>query len=260
MKTTLFKTARPRGDEMLKGKKRKSKIVRGTGQKSNMYFNDGTSAAISAYQATSDEREREKLYNSEILPAFDKLVENLIFIHGFQGLHDSYEDLKNDCITFLYEAIHKFDPTRGSKPFSYFNVVAKNWLIIRSKQRMTKLKRSVSIDDPESLARRELEAIEGHHVIPAQDENLLTQEFIENVHAMLDEIRKRVLNENELACIDSIITIFKNVENIDLLNKRAVFLYIRELSGLSPKQLTTTIASIKKHYRDLKLIEEFSLY
>ena len=243
---------------MVKGKKRISR--RRPGKKPNMYFHEGTAAAIVAYQVTDDIPTKQSLYKADIFPAFDKLVENLIFIHGFRGLHDSYEDLKNDCVTFLYEAIHKFDPSRGSKPFSYFNVVAKNWLIIRSKQRVMKIKRNISIDDPESLGRRETEVIETYQSVPSQDEQLEAFEFVKRIHTMLEEIQTRAVNENEQACIDAVVTIFKNVDNIDLLNKRAVFLYIRELSGLSPKQLTTTIASLKKHYRELKCSDEWGIY
>lgn len=240
--------------------KRRRKISRRRkGKKPNMYFHDGTTAAIEAYQKSDDQREMAKLYITEIFPAFDKLVENLIFIHGFRGLHDTYEDLKNDCVTFLYEAIHKFDFSRGSKPFSYFNVVAKNWLIIRSKQRVTKLKRNVSIDD-QGLSMNDRIKIENYYVVPPPDEQMEAIEFIGRIHNMLDQINGRLTNENELACMDAVIKIFKNVDKIDLLNKRAVFMYIREISGLSPKQLTTTIASIKKHYRELKRDEEHGIY
>ena len=250
-------------------KKRKTKIVRRkAGTKSNMYFNENTTRAIEQYQALGNDAqsEREKLYLTEIYPAFDKLVENLIFIHGFRGLHDSYDDLKNDCVTFLYEAIHKFDPKRGSKPFSYFNVVAKHWLIIRSKQRVNKLKRSLSIDD-DAMSRSDREAVEGYYVLPAQDEQLESIEFVFRIHRLLGRIREQVTSENELRCIDSIIRIFDAINDLDgkpgedlLLNKRAVFMYMREISGLNPKQLTTTVASIKRHYKDLRDSDEFGIY
>ena len=254
-----------RSIERMKVKKKTTKIIRRkSGSKSNMYFNENTTKAILQFQDAATEKEREQLYLSEILPAFDKLVENLIFIHGFRGLHDSYEDLKSDCITFLYETIGKYDRDRGTKPFSYFNVVAKNWLIIRSKQRVSKLKRSISIDD-EALSRNDREAIEGHYVVPSQDDQMEAIEFVFRVHALLDKIRDRVTSENETRCIDSIIHIFKSVNEAEtqgeiLLNKRAVFFLMREISGLNPKQLTTVVASLKKHYRDLRNSDEFGIY
>ena len=100
-----------------------------------LYFHSGTQDAIVAYQKSPDRKEKERLYVTDIMPAFEKLVENLINIHKFSSLHDSYDDLKNDCVNFLFETIGKFDSTRGTNAFSYFNVVAKNWLIIKTKQK-----------------------------------------------------------------------------------------------------------------------------
>ena len=225
-----------------------------------MYFNAGTQAAIVAYQRSTEKKERDKLYVKEIMPAFEKLVENLINIHKFTSLHDTYDDLKNDCVNFLFETIGKFDSTRGTNAFSYFNVVAKNWLIIKTKQKSQRIKRSVSLDDPESLSANEQRIIEDHNIIPAQDEMLMTESAAQGVVKLLYEIRSKVKTENELACINSIITIFENIDDIDLLNKSAILLYMRELSGLSPKQLTTTMQTVKKHYKKFKVDPKFKLF
>ena len=75
---------------------------------------------------------------------------------------------------------------------------------------------------------------------------------IEGTVTLLYDIRSKVKTENELTCINAIITIFENIDDIDLLNKSAILLYMRELSGLTPKQLTTTMQSIKKHYKKIK--------
>ena len=85
-----------------------------------MYFNSDTQDAIVEFQISQDKKTRDKIYVTEIMPAFEKLVENLINIHKFAGLYDSYSDLKNDCVNFLFETIGKFDATRGSNAFSYF--------------------------------------------------------------------------------------------------------------------------------------------
>lgn len=230
-----------------------------------MYFNANTQAAIVAYQKAGgptpeDKKERDRLYVKEIMPAFEKLVENLINIHKFTSLHDTYDDLKNDCVNFLFETIGKFDSTRGTNAFSYFNVVAKNWLIIKTKQKSQRIKRSVSLDDPEALSVNEQRIVEDHSTVPAQDELLMNEHSAKAVVGLLYEIRTKVKTENELACINSIITIFENIDDIDLLNKSAILLYMRELSGLSPKQLTTTMQTVKKHYRRLKVDPKFKIF
>lgn len=226
-------------------RKRKKNLTR-------LYFHSGTQDAIVAYQKSDSHQEKEKIYVKDIFPAFEKLVENLINIHRFTSLFDSFDDLKNDCINFLFETISKFDSTRGTNAFSYFNVVAKNWLIIKTKKKAQSIKKSVSLDDPDSLSSNENDMIEDHCTVQSQETVLENSMIAHNIVDVLYQIRTKVRTENELICINSIITIFENIEELDLINKSAILLYMRELSGLSPKQLTTTLISVKKHYRKLK--------
>jgi hypothetical protein len=218
-----------------------------------MYFNSDTQKAIVEFQACKEKKERDRLYVQEIMPAFEKLVENLINIHKFAGLYDSYDDLKNDCVNFLFETICKFDADRGTNAFSYFNVVAKNWLIIKTKQKSQKSKKNISLDDPSMLSTHEKNIVDEHNMLPSQDVFFDSMLSSENITSILYDIRNVAKTENELMCINSIITIFENIDDIDLLNKNAILLYMRELSGLSPKQLTTTMQVIKKHYRKIKI-------
>lgn len=241
----------------------KEKIVRRRrGEKKNvkLYFNEDTQAAIVELQTCEVRDDRNRIYLTRIMPAFEKLVENLINIHRFSGLHDTYDDLKHDCVTFLYETIGKFDATRGTKAFSYFNVVAKNWLIIKTKQKSAKSKRSVSLDDPDSLSNNESRIVDEYCSIQAQDVVLERKNTSVAVLEMLYEIRNLVRTENELTCINSIIAVFESVDDLDLLNKSAILLYIRELSGLTPKQLTTSMQAIKRHYSRLKVESEFNIF
>ena len=225
-----------------------------------MYFNANTQAAICAYQTCVDRKEHNRLYEKEIMPAFEKLSENLINIHKFTSLHDTYDDLKNDCVNFLFETIHKFDGARGTNAFSYFNVVAKNWLIIRTKQKAQRVKRTVSLDDPDALNALETQMVDEHCIVQSAEVLMENDSLAGGILKLLYEIRSKAKTENELSCINSIITIFENVEDIDLLNKSAILLYMRELSGLSPKQLTTAMQVIKKHYKKLKTEPKFKLF
>ena len=149
---------------------------------------------------------------------------------------------------FLFETIHKFDSTRGTNAFSYFNVVAKNWLIIRTKQKNTKARKLVSIDDEANITPVEAQMLEEAQTANEPDkqpDGLISRKVV----AMLSELRMETTNPNEILCIDSISRVFEMVENIDILNKSAVLLYLRELSGLTSKQLTTALQSIKRRYR-----------
>lgn len=231
---------------------RRSRGPRDPSKSPKLYFHSGTQAAIGAFQKSGDPQERAQIYERDIMPAFTKLAENLINIHRFMGLHDTHEELRNDCVSFLFESIHKFDMNRGSNAFSYFNVVAKNWLIIRSKQRVQRSRRTVSLDEPGSLSHAEQHALDERNVVPSQEEAIDVANVPARIVGVMREIKLRVRTESEHACIDAIIKIFEEADKIDLLNKSAILLYMREMSGLTPKQLTMTMQSIKKIYRELR--------
>ena len=230
--------------------RRKIKRKPGT-SKARMYFNEGTQNAILEYQGSTDQAEKDKLYIEKIFPAFDKLVQNLIFIYGFAKPSDKYEILKSDCVSFLYETIHKWDVSRGTKAFSYFNVVAKNWLIINSRRTQKHTKRHVSMSDTTVMSKNDKISLASHDVIPAPDEIMIKMLFRDEIMVLLKEIKGRLSGENETKCINAVMTVFETIEQLDFLNKRAVFVYIRDISGLSPKQLSVAMSQIRKHYRQL---------
>jgi hypothetical protein len=218
-----------------------------------MYFNINTQNAIVAYQESVSKKEKDKLYIDVIMPAFVRLTENLINIYKFTSLHDSFDDLKNDCVNYMFEAIYKFDANRGTNAFSYFNVVAKNFLINKTKQKLLRMKRNVSLDSSDELTSEDEIILEDRWTVQSQDELLVTQINVSSIIQMLLEIRVRIKSENELSCINSIITIFEKIDELDIINKNAILLYMKELTGLTSKQLSTSMQSIKRNYKILKI-------
>jgi len=241
----------------------KKKIIRKRRKKRGKpYFDKNTHNAIVKYQDTENIDEKNLIYVNEILPAFNKLAENLIFIHGFIKTINtsSYENLKSDCVSFLFETLHKFDHTRGSKAFSYFNVVAKNWLIIQSKKSSKNKKRLISLDAQMESTAQSINFLNYFSVDASQDFAILKRESMESLVELMETIRERLNSENEIACMDAIMSLFSRVDELDLLNKRAVFVYMRDLSSLNPKQLSVAMSSIRKHYRDLIKDDQFDIF
>jgi hypothetical protein len=222
-----------------------------------MYFHAGTQAAIVAYQKEIDKRAKNELYSKEIAPAFEKLAENLINIHKFSASFDTFDDLKCNCVNFLFETIMKFDQSRGSNAFSYFNVVAKNWLIIETKKKILRSKRNISIEDLTKFTENEMKILEDQTIMGSQETDLNNQYAIKNMVELLYEVRTKVKNENELSVANAIIAIFENIADIDIIQKGAIMLYIREHSRLTPKQLTTALQQVKKQFKKLKIDPKF---
>lgn len=212
-----------------------------------LYFHAGTHDAIVNFQSEDDSVIRDKIYTEEILPAFTKLVENLIFIHGANA-HVSVEEFKNDCISFLYEKLKKFDASRGTKAFSYFNVVAKNWIIMRMRQKIKHTKKHVNIDDKTIVPEIEvIDIVEPTFEIYGTTGKKVVQ--AEQLEMMFVEVGDRLEQEHERLCMEAIVKLFQNIDDIDFFNKRAIFVYIRDMTNLNTKQISTAMSSIKKHYR-----------
>lgn len=223
-----------------------------------MYFHSGTHDAIIRFQSEEDISLRNAIYTAEILPAFTKLVENLIFIHG-ANTHVSIEEFKSDCISFLYEKLKKFDASRGSKAFSYFNVVAKNWIIMRMRQKIKHTKRHINIEDKSIVPELNvLNTVDATFEIYGSEGKKSAQ--TEQLGMMFFEISDRLTQDNERICMEAIVKIFQNIDDIDFFNKRAIFVYIREMTNLNTKQISTAMSSIKKHYRETMKECEFDIF
>jgi len=229
-------------------------------KKRKMYFGKDAHAAIVEYQQANEREKKHKIYEEKIKNSFEKLAENLIYMHNFSQGKDHFHILKSDTVSFLYEILEKFDPSKGSKAFSYFNVCAKNYLIIQSKKRFKNKVRHVSIHD-ENLSLNQKYQIERYQVEPSPEDRMMDMESSQLQKNLILKIKEKLTNKNEIACIDATITLFDNVDELDFLNKRALFVYLREISGLNAKQLSVAMLNIRKHYREIsKSSLEFDIF
>lgn len=229
---------------------------------SKNYFDESTQDAIVRYigavntmpdgTVVPDISKRNEIYIKEIFPAFSELIEKLINVYRYRVLFESNENLKNECMQALYEVIPKYNPNKGTKAFSYFNVVARHWLIIRSKQNVKRVRGYVSLDNRDALSKHDLSLIDSHNTLQSA-EDLLTENNIANdLKQLLVILNGKVKTENEKLCMKAIEQIVDKIDEIDLLSKRAVMLYIREITGLSSKQLSIVLSSLKKQYKIAK--------
>ena len=109
--------------------------------KKRLYFGPEVQDAIIRYNTNSEDFSlRNKIYQQEIHAAFDKLAENIINTFKFTYFDYPFEDVKAEVVSFLVMNMHKYDHTKGSKAFSYFSIVAKNYLILHNNNNYKKLK------------------------------------------------------------------------------------------------------------------------
>lgn len=229
-------------DQTKKGEKKKRK-------KKNYYFGMDVQQKIVEYQVTECPKEKEKIYEQFINPAFTELVHSLVSVYGFKSSNEDIAHLKSDCVSFLYETIYKWSPDKKSKAFSYFNVVAKNWLTIQSRRLLKNVRRSAYIDDPHALTSTEKsELFDREYVDP---DVALTESIarFDKIIEMITYIEDHLKDEKDIKCCFAIKKVFNSIEDLEFFNKRAIFVYLREISGLNSTELSSSLSSIRKIYR-----------
>ena len=191
-------------------------------KKNNYYFTEITEKAIVDYCNTESLSKRSELYIQHIQPAFDELVDKIVYTYKFTSL-ENVEYHKDDCKIWLTTILGKFDPSQGKKAFSYFSVVTKNWFTHKAKKQTKKNRREVNYDEMV----REVEAIS-----TGSDASFLNEiEDKQFWHSLLTEInswQKLKLKPNEQKVLDAVVTLMENIEQIEIFNKKAVYLYMRE--------------------------------
>ena len=114
-------------------------------KKRKMYFGQVTEDAIIKYNKQTDPIIRNEIYNESIQAPFEKLAENIIHTFKFYYFDVPSEEVKHEVVSFLVMNMHKFKEGKG-KAFSYFSIVAKNYLILHNKNNYKKMKSQDQLD------------------------------------------------------------------------------------------------------------------
>lgn len=209
-----------------------------------MYFGPEVDDRILEYQNESDSKIKNKIFEEGIRPAMVKLIESQLYLYGFYKIDDP-EMLKSECLTALYETLPKFDPTKGKKAFSYFNVVVRHWFIGKIRDKNKKLKQQsenfYGIDHDRVKKDPSI-------VLASYEDAVIQREFWVSLHRDMDKWREILKKDQERKVLDAIVFLLQNTELISIYNKKAVFLYIREMTDLTMKQVNHNMNRLKSLY------------
>jgi hypothetical protein len=210
-------------------KKRKKK-------KSNVYFTQETENAIVAFVASNDDIERNRLYNEKIHHAFFKLTENIIHTFKFYYTEvDNIEDLQHEVITFLLSKLHLYDQSKGTKAFSYFGTIAKRYLILSNQ---TNYKKRVETSPVSSIEEDEKFSYQLDDIKPSVIDTNLSQFIDKYVEYCTTYIFKLFPKETEAQIADAILELFRKRYSLDVFNKKALYIYIREIIDVKTSKIT----------------------
>jgi hypothetical protein len=173
-------------------------------------------------------------------------------IHRFKfyNFDVSHEDVKHEVVAFLHEKIGKFDGDSGFKAFSYFSIVAKNYLIAENNKNYYLYKKRHTLESIDSERNIVNEQIRNDFVDEQKD-------FIDIFVGIMDEFLPLIFSKNrDLQVADSVLYLFKTRENIENYNKKALYILIRERTGIKTQYITNVITKFKLIYG--RLYEAYS--
>jgi DNA-directed RNA polymerase specialized sigma24 family protein len=202
---------------------------------SNMYFTKDTEDAIVAYNQSIDFEERNKIYNNQIHYAFFKLTENIIHTFKFYYTEvDNIEDLQHEVITFLLSKIHLFDQSKGAKAFSYFGTIAKRYLILSNQKNYKKRVETTPVASIEEDEKFSYQLDDTKSVV----ESNLSKFMDEYINYCTDNIFELFPKETDAQVADAILEVFRKRDSLDVFNKKALYIYIREMIDVKTPKIT----------------------
>tara|TARA_B100001559_G_scaffold250386_1_gene213857 strand:- start:784 stop:1494 length:711 start_codon:yes stop_codon:yes gene_type:complete len=211
------------------------------------YFTKETEDYIVKYNTSSDPEYRAKIFTDHIYLPFYKLAENII--HTFKFYYtdvEKIEDLKHEIVSVLLEdKIMKFDPTNGAKAYSYFGTIVKRWLINYNNKNYKRLKQIGSFSEMEESYDSKITDKDGEAA------GITLAEFLDRwVESMYDQLNEMFPKEQDIKIADAVLTIFKTRNDLDIFKKKALYIYIREMTDCETPLLTKVINVLKEDFRE----------
>ena len=217
-------------------------------KKKNYYFTQETEDAIIRYNDHPNPAVRNNIYREHIEYAFDKLAENIIHTFKFYYFDVSPDEVKHEVVSFLVMNMHKFKHGKG-KAFSYFSIVAKNYLILHNNKnyknykihdKMDVLDYSTNIKDKQTRSE-------------VADFN---QDYVsEMLHYWEENLTNIFRRQKDILVADAVLEMFRRRENIENFNKKALYILIREMTGSKTQHITRIVNLMKKY--NTQLMSEF---
>ena len=210
-----------------------------------MYFTKDTEDSIISYNSTTDQQSREDIYNTKIKYPFEKLVENIFNTFKFSYFETGPLDVQKETVAHLVSNMHKFESGKG-KAFSYFSIIAKHYLIALNNGIYKRRNQHVEIGEEHDENTVQLQSEDKHYKDSEMKEFMkLMILFWEN------NVGKIFTKQRDLDIANAVIELFRSSDRIDAFNKKALYLYSREISSCKTQQITKVINKMKQYQSNI---------
>lgn len=215
------------------------------------YFTQDTEDAIIAYNKSTDNDFRNKIYKERIKYPFEKLAENVLNTFKFSYFDVPKSDIQTEVVSILIQKIHMFKEGKG-KAFSYFSIVAKNYLILNNNSNYKRYKKT-------DLLSKMPETWNPENNFRADQKG---DEFNEFKELMLDYWDRNLTNvfvkKRDIQIADAILELFRRSQYIENFNKKHLYLLIREMTDCKTHYITKVVNTMKEHQK--KMLNDYLDY
>ena len=223
------------------------------------YFGIDQEKAVVRFLSASTWDEKNKIYNDHLRKPLNTMVESIIRKYKLYRDDMTFINMHDDTLSFLITKCDKFDPEKGTKAYSYFGTIVKNYLLGQlikdNKKRTTQLSYEEYASDLEE--RDDLMVYQGDDYTKKEKGLvILMKEIIDQIN---EELKNEKLTENERSVGESLVYMFENWNIIfsdasgnNKFNKNLVLHNIREMTSLTTKEIRNGMRRYKKIYKSIK--------
>jgi len=223
-------------------------------RKNKNYFGPEQEQAVVDYLATDDPEERNVIFREQLREPLSKMVDSIIRRYKLYRADYHFDGLHSDVTSFLITKVDKFDPAKGTKAYSYFGTICKNYLMGSIQKDNKEKNRKISYEDISTSVENREDMTYHLHNDSLDYEDVVTR----LVRELEDFIEVTNLNKNEEKLGYALIEVFTNYEHIfqggdgKKFNKNLI-LSLRDMTSMTTKEIRTSMKKYRKIYEEMML-------
>ena len=228
-------------DKVVSSKTKEEEVSKKRPGSGKMYFTKETEDSIICYNNEPNELIKNQIFETKIKYSLEKLVENVFNTFKFTYFDVGPLEVQKETLSHLVANLHKYESGKG-KAFAYFSIIAKNYLIFHNNSNYKRYNQQVDISEENEENTVRLQTEDPHY------KSVENQEFIEMMVNYWDKnINEIFSKKRDLKIAEAVVELFRNSDRIDYFNKKALYLYIREISSCKTQQITKVINKMKEY-------------
>jgi len=228
-------------DKVVSSKTKEEEVSKKRPGSGKMYFTKETEDSIICYNNEPNELIKNQIFETKIKYSLEKLVENVFNTFKFTYFDVGPLEVQKETLSHLVANLHKYESGKG-KAFAYFSIIAKNYLIFHNNSNYKRYNQQVDISEENEENTVRLQTEDSHY------KSVENQEFIEMMVNYWDKnINEIFSKKRDLKIAEAVVELFRNSDRIDYFNKKALYLYIREISSCKTQQITKVINKMKEY-------------